>query len=236
MESVNEELIEQYMNLPDKLQRAKRRLKTRESVFYNQTLSSCVVSDGLRVYSRGFSVENNVITYLDKQAATEKYIEILEFKKMHFDLFFNSLPTNTKIALKEKYWNKQPITLDVTAKLCIDEISEIEEACFYRYSGIFNNDFDDNLENLNKEIEQFKEDASHMSKYASIYKKVHGEFSKDILNEFSMFRDRMDELSKKVSSLEIDFDTEAVAREYLKDYDELFSAIDYENKELERGI
>lgn len=132
--AIDEDLIEHYMNLGKKIDRAKERMANQRELFYNQTLSSYITTDGMKIYSKGFSIENNVSQLVDTETTSKKYIERLEFQYKHFISFFNGLPYTTKTALKSKYWHRQPVTIEITEKVCMDEINEIEEACKYRFN------------------------------------------------------------------------------------------------------
>lgn len=101
--AVDDKRIEFYMNLDRKINRAKKRLVRQRILFYSQTMSSYITSDGLTVYPRGFSVEENICRYVDIEAAMKKGLEMLEFQYKYFKPFFERLPHNTRIALKEKY-------------------------------------------------------------------------------------------------------------------------------------
>lgn len=118
--AVDEELIEHYMNLDKKIRRTKERIVRQREMFYSQTMSSYLTTDGMQVYSRGFSIERNVSAFVDREDAIKKHLEILKFKQQHFKPFFNSLPNNTKIALQDKYWHHHPLTLEIAEKLCMD--------------------------------------------------------------------------------------------------------------------
>ena len=92
-------------------------------------MSSYITSDGMKVYTCGFSVEENTSRYIDKETAMKKNLAILEFKYKHFNRFYERLPYNTKLALKEKYQFQKTIEMQTTEKKCLDEINQIEEAC-----------------------------------------------------------------------------------------------------------
>ena len=81
---IDEELIDQYMNLDRKINKANMRLIRRRTLFYAQTLNSYITTDGMKIYSKGFSIENNVIDFVDNESLTKKYIEVLTFKQKHF--------------------------------------------------------------------------------------------------------------------------------------------------------
>lgn len=132
---IDEELIDQYMNLDRKINKANMRLIRRRTLFYAQTLNSYITTDGMKIYSKGFSIENNVIDFVDNESLTKKYIEVLTFKQKHFKSFFDNLSINKRKALQEKYQRHTPMDIEMAEKQCMIEINEIEEACKYKYKN-----------------------------------------------------------------------------------------------------
>ncbi|APZ49709.1 hypothetical protein BW721_08575 [Jeotgalibaca sp. PTS2502] len=167
--AIDEKCIEYYMNLDRKINRAKERIARQQILFYSQTMSSYITSDGLKVYSRGFSVEKNVCRYVDKEVAMKKGLEIMEFQYRYFKRFFEQLPHNTKIALMEKYWLQKPIEMQTTEKLCLNEINEIEEACIHCFGYSVFEDWEDDTEERDP-------------KKAGEYQEVMAEDFQDMLN------------------------------------------------------
>ena len=142
--AVDDEYIEYYMNLKYKIERTKERLIRLRAIFYNQTMSSYITSDGMTVHTQGFSIEENVCSFVDREAAMKKSLEMLEFQYKYFQQFFRKLPYNSRIALKEKYRYKRLITMQITEKKCMDEINEIEEACIHCFGfSVFEDWLDD---------------------------------------------------------------------------------------------
>lgn len=171
--AIDEKCIEYYMNLDRKINRAKERIARQRLLFYSQTMSSYITSDGLMVYSRGFSVEKNVCRYVDKEVAMKKGLEIMEFQYRYFKRFFEQLPHNTKIALMEKYWLQKPIEMQTTEKKCLDEINEIEEACIHcfgysLFKGSLDDDNETDFENRDDSQEMIVEDFQSMLDALSI--------------------------------------------------------------------
>lgn len=156
--AVDEKRIEFYMNLERKINRAKDRLMRQRIIFYSQTMSSYITSDGLKVYSQGFSVEENICRYVDKEATLKHGLEVLEFKYKYFKRFFERLPHNTKIALKEKYQFQKPIEMQMTENKCLDEINEIEEACIHYFGySLFKGTLDDEEETEIENLDYLQE-------------------------------------------------------------------------------
>lgn len=152
---IDEELIEHYMKLEKKITKAKERIIRQRELFYSQTMSSYLTTDGMRVYSKGFSLEWNVSEFIDREAASKQHLEILEFQQQHFKPFFNNLPINTKIALQEKYWHHHPVTIEIIEKRCMDEINEIEEACNYRFKNYgFVDPVEDEFKKINDSLNE----------------------------------------------------------------------------------
>ena len=110
-------------------------LKISRIGFFNQTMSSYVTSNELALFSKGFSVENNVIYFVDSQRRLEKAIKICEFKHKHFKDFLHSLPQDHQMYLKARYLQEEEIINDRVDRECFDMIQEIEEAVSYRFLG-----------------------------------------------------------------------------------------------------
>ena len=128
-------LIAYYMNLAKSVYRHKKMLKEIRINFFNQTMSSYVTSNDQEMFSKGFSVENNVIKFVDAQRRMDAAIEICAFKHKHFTEFFHTLPQNDRIYLKERYLQEEEIINDRVDRECFDMIQEIEEAVSYRFLG-----------------------------------------------------------------------------------------------------
>lgn len=155
------------MNLDRKINRAKERIARQRLLFYSQTMSSYITSDGMSIYSCGFPVEENTARYVDKEAAMKKALVILEFKYKYFKIFYERLPQNTKIALKEKYQFQKSIEMQTTEKKCLDEINEIEEACIHcfgysLFKGSLDDDNETDFENRDDSQEMIVEDFQSM--------------------------------------------------------------------------
>lgn len=80
------------MNLAKSIYRHKKLLKKSRIGFFNQTMSSYVTSNEQELFSKGFSIEKNVVAFVDGQRRLEETIEICEFKHKHFKDFLHTLP------------------------------------------------------------------------------------------------------------------------------------------------
>lgn len=127
--------IAYYMNLAKSVNRHKKLLRKSRRGFFNQTMSSYVTSNELQLFSKGFSVENNVVYFVDSQRRLEKAIKICEFKHKHFKDFLHTLPHDHQIYLKARYLQEEEIINDRVDRECIEMIQEIEEAVSYRFFG-----------------------------------------------------------------------------------------------------
>lgn len=128
-------LIAYYMNLAKSVYRHKKMLKNTRIGFFNQTMSSYVTSNDQEIFSKGFSVENNVIQFVDAQRRLDAAIEICEFKHKHFTEFLHTLQHADRMYLKERYLQEEEIINDRVDRECFDMIQEIEEAVSYRFLG-----------------------------------------------------------------------------------------------------
>lgn len=99
----------------------------------------------------------------------------------------------------------------------------------------------DQQANFREYVVRFKNEVHSLNERIKFRKLFHSTsgiewFNYEIRGDFKYLLSHIRYLDALTEWLEIDFDAKAVARETIKEYDELFSAIDYENKELERGI
>ena len=127
--------IAYYMNLAKSIYRHKKLLRKIRIGFFNQTMSSYVTSNELALFSKGFSVENNVIAFVDIQRRLEETIKICEFKHKHFKDFLYTLPQDHQMYLKARYLQEEEMINDCADRECFDMIQEIEEAVSYRFFG-----------------------------------------------------------------------------------------------------
>ena len=123
------------MNLAKSIYRHKKLLKKSRIGFFNQTMSSYVTSNEQELFSKGFSIEKNVVAFVDGQRRLEETIEICEFKHKHFKDFLHTLPHDDRIYLRERYLQEEEIINDRVDRECFDMIQEIEEAVSYRFLG-----------------------------------------------------------------------------------------------------
>ena len=98
-------------------------------------MSSYVTSNEQELFSKGFSIEKNVVAFVDGQRRLEETIEICEFKHKHFKDFLHTLPHDDRIYLRERYLQEEEIINDRVDRECFDMIQEIEEAVSYRFLG-----------------------------------------------------------------------------------------------------
>ena len=96
-------------------------------------MSSYVTSNEQELFSKGFSIEKNVVAFVDGQRRLEETIEICEFKHKHFKDFLHTLPHDDRIYLRERYLQEEEIINDRVDRECFDMIQEIEEAVSYRF-------------------------------------------------------------------------------------------------------
>ena len=127
--------IAYYMSMAKSVKRHKRILKKIRIGFFNQTMSSYVTSNDQALYSKGFSVENNVIHFVDAQRRLEEALEICEFKHKHFKDFLHTLPHDDRMYLKARYLQEEEMINDRVDRECFEMIEEIEEAVSYRFIG-----------------------------------------------------------------------------------------------------
>ena len=123
------------MNLAKSIYRHKKLLKKSRIGFFNQTMSSYVTSNEQELFSKGFSIEKNVVAFVDGQRRLEETIEICEFKHKHFKDFLHTLPHDDRIYLRERYLQEEELINDRVDRECFDMIQEIEEAVSYRFLG-----------------------------------------------------------------------------------------------------
>lgn len=168
--SVNEGMLEYYFNTGKKLAKAKQRLASYPEEFYkSQTIHSYYTQFDGRWGVKGFRQEIQGVNYLDTLLMAERYIEILEFKHIHFQRYLNTLPHDNRYAIKKKYRNHEILDsyAGVTEELCCQEIMEIEEAASYRFKYYVKPEYlmkiseipDHTEENF---IESFEEDFNSM--------------------------------------------------------------------------
>jgi len=122
--------------------------------FFNQTMSSYVTSNELVLYSKGFSIENNVIHFVDAQRRLEEAVEICEFKHKHFKEFLNALPHDDRVYLEARYLQEEEIINDRVDRECFEMIEEIEEAVSYRFTGSEPGTYIDDAPDINQVSEE----------------------------------------------------------------------------------
>lgn len=132
---VDEDLIAYYFSLNKRITRIKWRLREMRIEFYQQTMSSYCTSDEDKIYSKGFSVEREVIALADAEAMAKSRLELMRFQQKHFIAYLKQLPQADGHFLKRKYkWHEACINERVERE-CFEEVQEIEEAAGYRFLG-----------------------------------------------------------------------------------------------------
>lgn len=121
--------IRKYFHLDKEIEDMEKRIGQVRECFYDQTMVSQMVSNGLEFYTESFSVERNVSMYVDVVHALEKYLNRLCKKQHYFRRFLQSLTSEERQYLTDKYMQPfRPSLLSVTEKQTYDEIQEIHEA------------------------------------------------------------------------------------------------------------
>jgi len=132
---IDETLITHYFSLNYRITKAKYRISRMRYEFYQQTMNSYCTSDDEKVYSKGFPVEEKVITLLDAEALAETSIELMRYKQKHFLRYLKQLPYSDRYFLTHKYkWQESGLNERVERE-CFEEIQEIEEAAGYCFMG-----------------------------------------------------------------------------------------------------
>ena len=147
------DLIDEYFQLERRIKSAECRKKKLRTEFYEgQTLSSYVTSDGLEIIAQGFNIERNTIPYMDMQAELDTFIEVSNFKNIHFKRHLNGLPKSERLYLKSRYMRHRECLNDRVDRETLEELAEIETAVKYRFFG--------NKENPYFEADEIETDES----------------------------------------------------------------------------
>lgn len=133
---VDTDLIDTYFQLERRIKNAECRKKKLRTEFYEgQTLSSYVTSDGLEIIAQGFNIERNAIPYMDMQAELDTFIEVANFKNIHFKRYLSGLPKSERLYLKSRYMRHRECLNDRVDRETLEELAEIETAVKYRFFG-----------------------------------------------------------------------------------------------------
>lgn len=123
-----------YFFLNKRIKDAEQRLIEMDQLFFAQTMSSYVTTDGMAVISQGFDIQRNCNSHLDGKAVIEKNIEIAKFKSRHFSRYLQALSKNDRLFLKKKYvLHRENLEDAELERQCLSEINEIEEAVWLRF-------------------------------------------------------------------------------------------------------
>lgn len=132
---IDDEIIMDYFGLSKRIKRKEDYLKIMRREFYQQTMSSFCTTDGMKIYSKGFGVDRNVIDLVDREAVTLEKISLLKFKRKHFLRYLKQLPKEDRQFLTKKYKWCQGGMNERLERECFEEVQEIEEAAGYRFLG-----------------------------------------------------------------------------------------------------
>ena len=123
-----------YFFLNKRIKDAEQRLTEIDQLFFAQTMSSYVTTDGMAVISQGFDIQRNCNRHLDGKAVIEKNIEIAKFKSRHFSRYLQTLSKSDRLFLKKKYvLHRENLEDAELERHCLSEINEIETAVRLRF-------------------------------------------------------------------------------------------------------
>ena len=126
--------IARYFKLNERVMENKVRIKQLREMFYDQSLMSHVAENGMEVVSLGFSLERNVIPFVDTLTAMEMTVKRLSRKKRYLDKYLNGLHTGEKEYLINRYTKMYlPKTVNPSDEDLYAEILEINDAINYMY-------------------------------------------------------------------------------------------------------
>jgi len=132
--TANTDDIGNYFFLKRRIKEAEQRLIEIDQLFFAQTMSSYVTTDGMAVISQGFDIQRNCNHHLDVKATIERNIKIATFKKKHFSRFLQELSKNERLYLKAKYiLHREQLENAELERQCLSEINEIEMAVRFRF-------------------------------------------------------------------------------------------------------
>lgn len=132
--TANTDDIGNYFSLKRRIKEAEQRLKEIDQLFFAQTMSSYVTTDGMAVISQGFDIQRNCNRHLDGKAVIEKNIKIAKFKSRHFSRYLQTLSKSDRLFLKKKYvLHRENLEDAELERHCLSEINEIEMAVRFRF-------------------------------------------------------------------------------------------------------
>ena len=132
---IDDDLINYYFSLNNRITKAKDRVTRMRYEFFQQTMSSYCTSDEEKMYTHGFPVESKVISLLDAEAMAMDQMELMAFKQRHFIRYLKQLTAEDRGFLTHKYKWRQEALNDRVERDCLEEIQEIEEAAGYQFIG-----------------------------------------------------------------------------------------------------
>jgi|SRR5690625_153265 len=130
---IDEEEIQQYFFIDNKIEQIKKRIEAMKRCFYDQSMTTRITFDGLMQTTIGFSVEKNVVLLGDGIGALRKKIEEQSKKKRYLNDYLNSIDPADKTYLINRYrkgMECNPCQIDVDL---YNEIQEIDEAINFMY-------------------------------------------------------------------------------------------------------
>lgn len=136
------ELIHDYFNLDNRINRKKQRLQQLQREFESFNYYSHTVYDVVEgFYVRGFRLESRFCDYIDSLTLYKRHIMKLECKKHHFKTFTHTLDRNTYLSFKRKYkyitGNFEQVSCSKADEKFLNEILEIEQAISFEFNDEF---------------------------------------------------------------------------------------------------
>ena len=126
--------IECYFKIDERISDIQQHIKWLEKMFYDQTMTSHIVYNGQEVRSIAYSLESNVIPFVDTIRARDEAIERLTKKKRYLNDYLNSLVPEEKEYLVDKYSNRPTSSNVQQADIdLLEEIHEINDAINFMY-------------------------------------------------------------------------------------------------------
>lgn len=151
------ELIHDYFNLDDRINRTKLRTLQLQREFDSLNYYGNIVfdtNDGVKY--QGFRLDSRVINYVDSIALYNRHIMKLERRKHHFKTFTHTLDRDAYLSFERRYkyirGSFEQVSYSKADERYLNEILEIEQAI----SSEFNDPLQDELNRDYIEIEQLE--------------------------------------------------------------------------------
>lgn len=126
--------IQGYFSLDERILKVEKVIQEARKSFYCQSMYPQTWSNGFELIRQGFSIEHNVIPFVDTLLSKKEAIGRLKKKKRYFTDYLNTLDPSEKQYLVSKYTNDQtPITIQQADIDLYEEIEEIEAAINFMY-------------------------------------------------------------------------------------------------------